>query len=322
MFFPRSCVLASVLFSTVALPTRAQLLEYTGSGAIVGTTGPAPDFLSPDGAVVDYTFVFDSSAAPTSATPYSATYAGIDGVVGFGAGDVRTLTGVTLTITKDPATATYDYIFAGFTTEGWKVIHSASSTSADFVPNLSLPSVSPSWPPEEEFAAGYVDIKGSDNAWTAYSDAEPWFAVNVLTLANRAGGGTASASKQKLPGEGAAQAFDGSSATKWFASNVSTAWVQYRFADSDARIVVRYDITSASDVANRDPRDWQFQGSHDGVTWTTLDTRTGELFATRRQTKQYGIANTTAFEFYRLTISATRGAGSGIQLSELALMAY
>lgn len=322
MSIPRLCSIALPLALVCAAPVRAQLLEYTGSGAIVGTTGPAPEILSPEGAVVDYTFVFDSAVGPTSTTAYSATYAGVDGLVGFGPSDVRTLSSVTLTITNDPNTGSYDYIFVGFTADGWKVVHSATSTSPDFVPSLSLPTSSPPWPPDDAFAAGYVDVHGPDNAWAAYSDAEPWFNVNVLALANRATGGTASASKQKLPNEGATRAFDGSASTKWFASSVSTGWLQYQFGASEAWIVVRYDITSASDVPNRDPRDWQFQGSHDGLAWTTLDSRTGELFSSRKQTRHYSLTNTTAYEFYRLNISAPRAAGGGIQLSELALMAY
>jgi hypothetical protein len=122
--------------------------------------------------------------------------------------------------------------------------------------------------------------------------------------------------------ESAAQAFDGLKITKWFASHVSTAWLQYQFGSGEAWAVIRYDITSAIDVANRDPRDWQLQGSHDGVTWTTLDSRTGELFSARRQTKQYTFANSTAYEYYRLNITATRGAGGGIQLAELGLFAF
>ena len=41
--------------------------------------------------------------------------------------------------------------------------------------------------------------------------------------------------------------------------------------------------------AERDPRDWTLQGSHDGTDWTTLDTRSGQDFAERFQTKEYAL---------------------------------
>ena len=45
-------------------------------------------------------------------------------------------------------------------------------------------------------------------------------------------------------------------------------------------------MTSANDAPERDPRDWTIQGSADGgATWTTVDTRTGQTFDQRYQTK-------------------------------------
>jgi hypothetical protein len=79
-------------------------------------------------------------------------------------------------------------------------------------------------------------------------------------------------------------------------------------------------VTSANDVAQRDPKNWQFQGSNDGVTWTTLDTRTNETFASRFLTKTYDFPNGTPYRWYRLNITANNG-GSGypIQISELSM---
>jgi len=82
--------------------------------------------------------------------------------------------------------------------------------------------------------------------------------------------------------------------------------------------VVRYDLTSANDVPGRDPKNWQFQGSQDGNAWTTLDTRAGETFPSRYQTKQYSISNSTAYAYYRLNITGNNGDASGLQLAEMA----
>jgi hypothetical protein len=71
-------------------------------------------------------------------------------------------------------------------------------------------------------------------------------------------------------------------------------------------------------VPGRDPRNWQFQGSLDGSTWVTLDTQANQSFAARFYTIQYPIANTSAYVFYRLNITANNGDCCGLQLSEMA----
>jgi hypothetical protein len=127
-----------------------------------------------------------------------------------------------------------------------------------------------------------------------------------------------SASAENPPNETAAKAFDGLTSTKWFNANAgSNGWLSYYFG-GPARTVIRYDITSANDVPGRDPKDWQFQGSWNGTTWTTLDTRMGETFASRFLTKQYALSNLSAYAYYRLNVTANNGDPSGLQLAELA----
>src|SRR4051794_10148248 len=108
---------------------------------------------------------------------------------------------------------------------------------------------------------------------------------------------------------------DGSSDSKWL-TFASTGWVSLELRDPVT--VVRYALTSANDHAERDPRDWTLQGSNDGTSWTTLDTRSGETFAERFQTKVYDFANTTAYRFYKLDITHN-GSGNIVQLAELQL---
>jgi alpha-L-fucosidase len=140
-------------------------------------------------------------------------------------------------------------------------------------------------------------------------------------LTSRASGGTASANAEKAT-EGAAMAFDGATGTKWYTDiNASTGWIRYQFGNGLAWRITRYQVTSANDVAQRDPKDWQFQGSNDGTVWTTLDTRTNELFPSRLFTKTYDFTNDTPYRWYRLNITANNG-GSGfpIQISELTML--
>lgn len=117
--------------------------------------------------------------------------------------------------------------------------------------------------------------------------------------------------------EGAAKAFDVNVSTKWLGSVVS--WLQYDFGSGVTQTIKRYSVTSANDVPGRDPKDWQFQGSNDGSTWTTLDTRSNQSFANRYQMNTYPVASPGAYRYYRMNIAANNGDTSSTQLSELGL---
>ncbi|MFF8277169.1 GH92 family glycosyl hydrolase [Streptomyces lateritius] len=94
--------------------------------------------------------------------------------------------------------------------------------------------------------------------------------------------------------------------TKWLVFE-PTAWLEF---DLDAPVkVVTYALTSANDAAERDPRDWTLKGSADGEEWKVLDTREGQSFAKRFETKQYDFTGDTAYAHYRLEITGNGGAG-------------
>ncbi|MBM2621963.1 GH92 family glycosyl hydrolase [Actinoplanes sp. LDG1-06] len=115
--------------------------------------------------------------------------------------------------------------------------------------------------------------------------------------------------------EGANNLNDGDAATKWLV-DTPTSWAQYTL-DAPAE-VVKYALTSANDAPERDPRDWNLQGSADGETWTTVDTRSGETFDDRFQTKTYEVANPASFKIWRLNITG-HPSGNLTQLADLEL---
>ncbi|WP_127500547.1 GH92 family glycosyl hydrolase [Actinoplanes solisilvae] len=119
------------------------------------------------------------------------------------------------------------------------------------------------------------------------------------------------ASAENAPNETAVKLKDYNSSTKWLAFS-RTGWVAYQLATPT--IVAKYSLTSADDAPGRDPKDFVVQGSQDGAAWTDLDTRTGQKFAGRFATNTYSFANTTAYAFYRLNITANSG-DSIIQLA-------
>jgi len=170
------------------------------------------------------------------------------------------------------------------------------------------------WTSPDEFVclgqdhALYRVQKQAGGAWRWQT---PWHGVRVA------------ASSQNGPQEGAAQAFDGARETKWYNNNrPGPWWVQYELGSGARRIVWQYRITSANDAPERDPCDWVLQGSNDGQSWTALDTRQGEMFSERFQTKIYSTANTNAYSAYRLYITKQAGADeNNMQLSEFSLLA-
>ncbi|MEU4656148.1 GH92 family glycosyl hydrolase [Streptomyces sp. NPDC023723] len=102
--------------------------------------------------------------------------------------------------------------------------------------------------------------------------------------------------------------------TKWL-TFAPTGWVEF---DLDAATpVTRYALTSANDHDERDPVDWTLQGSADGESWTTVDTRSGESFAERFQTKTYELAEPADYQHFRIEFTKNNGAGDALQLADV-----
>lgn len=128
----------------------------------------------------------------------------------------------------------------------------------------------------------------------------------------------------EVPAEPKALLIDNNPNTKWvdFANaNPTTraSWIQYTLSGA-GQIVTSYTLTSGGDLPERDPTSWNLMGSNNGgVTWVTLDTRTGETFASRFLKKTYTISNTTAYTTYRLNLTSvlTPSISCCIQLSEI-----
>ncbi|WP_326575861.1 GH92 family glycosyl hydrolase [Streptomyces sp. NBC_00481] len=109
---------------------------------------------------------------------------------------------------------------------------------------------------------------------------------------------------------------DGESGTKWLTFQ-PTGWAEFDL-DRPAKVVT-YALTSANDFETRDPRDWTLQGSTDGKEWRTLDSRTGESFGERFQTKSYDLPGDAVAEYrhFRLDITRNNGASMITQLADV-----
>jgi hypothetical protein len=129
-------------------------------------------------------------------------------------------------------------------------------------------------------------------------------------------GGTLSAQYQtgSPTGEDYTKLIDNNANTKYLTFNAS-AWMQYQAPAS--YVVTSYTITSANDAPERDPLNWNLQGSNNGSTWTTIDTRSNEDFLSRFQKKTFTFNNTTGYPYYRFNMS--NNSGTLFQLAEIEL---
>ncbi|MEU4091816.1 GH92 family glycosyl hydrolase [Streptomyces sp. NPDC026673] len=107
---------------------------------------------------------------------------------------------------------------------------------------------------------------------------------------------------------------DAEPGTKWLVFQ-PTGWVEFDL--DDPAKVVTYALTSANDAAERDPRDWTLQGSTDGKDWKTIDTRSGESFSERFQTKSYDLAEPAEYQHFRIDITKNNGSSGITQLADL-----
>ena len=145
---------------------------------------------------------------------------------------------------------------------------------------------------------------------------------------NRAQGGMVFSTHPTSPPMGAVEGdlkvFDNDIHTKWYVRGTPTPSIAYDFGGTRSFAITSYTVTSANDAPDRDPLSWRLEGSNSQnlSTWTTLDTRTNETFASRGQTNFYSFANTTGYFVYRFTVTANNGNlnfGGEFQVAEIQL---
>jgi predicted alpha-1,2-mannosidase len=124
--------------------------------------------------------------------------------------------------------------------------------------------------------------------------------------------GTATASG----GQDASKLFDNSSATQM---TFTTGTPQVTWAYRGGKQTPTY-YTLTSGASAGDPADWRLQGSNDGITWTTVDSRSGEVFPSRNQTRPFKISEPGQFAQFRLVVTKTAGAAQ-TNLAEIELLA-
>jgi hypothetical protein len=167
-----------------------------------------------------------------------------------------------------------------------------------------------------------LTAKATDNAGLTTTSAPVSITVaqaSTGTDRTNEAGAVITVSGEFTGGEQRDKAFDNLSETKWCDCKdvASPTWIQYQFGGGQAYAITEYTITSANNLTERDPKGWTLKGSHDGITFTTLDTRSNEVFADRFQKRLFSFANGTAYQYYRFDF--TSNGSPSLQLAEIEL---
>jgi len=131
-------------------------------------------------------------------------------------------------------------------------------------------------------------------------------AINI-TNTDVCSGGTSDAESEWGSSYVSDYAFDDDTTTLWGNDSHIPTWLEYDFGAGNAKIINRYRIFESNGdpvwtSLNFCPRDWQFQGSNDGSSWITLDSRSGESWSSAGW-KEYSFSNTTPYRYYRIYIT-------------------
>lgn len=117
------------------------------------------------------------------------------------------------------------------------------------------------------------------------------------------------------------KAFDGVKQDSVQIANGPSGYLRYQYGGGGAKAVDAYWITAPNDHSdNSSPTQWQFQGSHNGIDWTTLDSQAGQTGWSKSETRFFEFANKVAYEYYQLLFSG--GGTSDTDIGELALHEY
>lgn len=119
------------------------------------------------------------------------------------------------------------------------------------------------------------------------------------------------------------KAFEGGagSGTYWLGTTAGMDWLQLDTGAGSSVVLGRYDVrVNTIPEAARAPKNWTMQGSNNGSTWDTLDTQTNQTAWTSGQTRSFTPSvMTTAYRYFRLSITANNGDATYTQVAELYL---
>ena len=130
---------------------------------------------------------------------------------------------------------------------------------------------------------------------------------------------TCASGQRSSAGEEIEASFDQDKSTKWCAEMNGQPIIWQAEMPVGSQPVIAYSLVSGNDKPERDPRAWEFSGSNDAKSWTTLDKKDEQPpFPKRGQGMSFPVSNQATYRIYRLTVSKTQGA-TQMQLAEVGL---
>ena len=110
---------------------------------------------------------------------------------------------------------------------------------------------------------------------------------------------------------------DSSSNIFWLTYTTPTGWVSLDTGVGNSYLIYSYSIKGSPETAARSPKNWTFEGSNNGSSWTVIDTVTNETGWSLGQVRNYLCDTvTTKYRYFRLNISANNG-DSYLEVGEL-----
>jgi len=154
----------------------------------------------------------------------------------------------------------------------------------------------------------------SASDWNIFNSkiSSPWLTItNYSSLSSVPAIGGTAFSDSNWPSNVPSQAFDGvidGYNTGWINLNGHTGILGYQFAFG--KILTRYTIYpwhGAQNESGRRPKNWTFEGSNNGVSYTVLDTQVNQTSWTTSVGNIYTFSNSSSYIYYRLNISDNTG---------------
>lgn len=146
-------------------------------------------------------------------------------------------------------------------------------------------------------------------------------------VADVAEGWTASATSS-YSGNQASKAFDNNTSTQgWWNTWSLPSRLQYDLWVWNEEIVTKYTLYRWVWqygwwwYNSESPKNWTFEWSNNGSSWTILDTQTNENISQNATKKEYSFVNTSYYRYYRINISASVDAFSNwVNITEMELL--
>ncbi len=102
-------------------------------------------------------------------------------------------------------------------------------------------------------------------------------------------------------------------------TGLAPEWLRIDLGAANDQVPASYAVTSA-DTNARSPNAWTMEGSPDGSSWTALDTQTGQVSWSIPETRTFTVTGvTTAYRYYRLSITANNGDASFVTVGQIGL---